>query len=59
MKANKYTVSILVEVLSLESVPGLLVEVERIMRNENKAGSLSKDDGDFVRWHTVYEPVEF
>ena len=59
MQANKYTVTVEVEVLSLDSVPGLLSEVARIMDGENRSGSLLKEDGDFVKWGAKSERVDF
>lgn len=59
MQATKYTVTIELEVLSLDVVPGLLMEVEGIMSNENRTGSLLKEDGDCVKWGTKSERVDF
>lgn len=59
MQATKFTVTIEVEVLSLDSVPGLLHEVAATMSGENRGGSLLKEDGDFVKWGTKSERVDF
>jgi len=59
MQANKFTVIIEVEVLSLEVVPALLNEVARIITDENRTGSLLKEDGDMVKWGTKSERVDF
>jgi len=59
MQADKFTVTIKVEVLSIDVVPGLLIEVAKIMEDENKAGYLSKEDGDSIKWETVSEKVNF
>lgn len=59
MQANKFTVTIEVEVLSLDSVPALLHEVIGVMRNENRTGSLLKEDGDYVKWGVKSERVDF
>lgn len=59
MQANKFTVTIEIEVLSLDSVPALVSEVATIMRNENRTGSVLKEDGDSVKWGTKSERVDF
>lgn len=59
MKATKYMVTIELEVLHLDTVPGLVIEVVEIMRNENSSGSLIKEDGDQIKWGTKGVPVEF
>lgn len=59
MQATKFTVTVEVEVLSLDVVPGLLNEVANIMLGENRSGSLLKEDGDFVKWGTKSERVDF
>jgi len=59
MQANKFTVTIQIEVLSLDVVPGMLQEVTEIISNENRTGSLLKEDGDFVKWGTKSERVDF
>jgi len=59
MQANKFTVTIEVEVLSLDVVPGLIAEVANIMRDENRSGSLLKEDGDCVKWSSKSERVDF
>ena len=59
MQATKFTVTIEVEVLSLDAVPALVQEVASIMAQENRTGSLLKEDGDFVKWGTKSERVDF
>lgn len=59
MQATKYTVIVEVEVLSLDAVPALLEEVASIMQRENQSGSLLKEDGDFIKWGTKGERVDF
>lgn len=59
MQATKYTVTVEVEVLSLDAVPALLGEVASIMQLENRSGSLLKEDGDFIKWGTKGERVDF
>jgi len=59
MKATKHTVTITVEVLSLDTVPGLLQECSEQMRKEYVNGELSADDGDKIKWEVKSVPVEF
>lgn len=59
MQATKYTVTIEIEVLSLDSVEALIYETANIMSNENRTGSLLKEDGDFVKWGVKSERVDF
>lgn len=59
MQATKFTVTVEIEVLSLDVVPGLLHEVAGIIINENRTGSLLKEDGDFVKWGTKSDRVDF
>ena len=59
MQATKFTVKIEIEVLSLDTVPGLIQEAVGIIQNENRAGSLAKEDGDFIKWGTKSERVDF
>jgi hypothetical protein len=59
MQANKFTVTVEVEVLSLDSVPGLLREVVNIIQQESRSGSLLKEDGDYIEWSTKSERVDF
>ena len=59
MQANKFTVTVEIEVLSLDVVPGLLEEVANTMANENRTGSLLKEDGDCAKWGTKSKRVDF
>lgn len=59
MQANKFTVTVEIEVLSLGVAPGLIMEVAQIMTDENRTGSLLKEDGDCVKWATKSERVDF
>lgn len=59
MKANKFTVSITVECLSMDSVPALIENVIRQIRDEKVSGSFDYSDGDLVSWDIFSEPVEF
>ena len=59
MKATKHTVSITVEVLSLDCVPSLVGEVGEMFVCENVGGSLIKDDGDSVTLSVISKEVKF
>lgn len=59
MQATKFKMTVEVEVLSLNAVPALLCEVASIIGNENRAGSLLKEDGDFCKWGASSERVDF
>ena len=59
MQATKYTVKIEIEVLSLDTVQGLLMEAQGIIGNENVKGLLLKNDGDTVKWETESKQVDF
>ena len=59
MKAVKSTVSIKVEVLSVDSVPSLLFHMIEQLKAEYITGELSADDGDSVSWSIVQTEVEF
>ena len=59
MKTEKVTMTILVEVLSVDVVPGLVHEALDIMRRETPEGQIIKDDGDMVTWCTDKKRVEF
>ena len=58
MKANKVTVKIEVETLSIDAVPAKLYEmITALIENENTSGCLNSDDGDVVKWSTVTKEV--
>lgn len=59
MQANKFTVTVEVEVLSLDVAPGLIMEVVGLLGEESRTGSLLKEDGDCVKWDTKSERVDF
>lgn len=59
MQATKFKMVVEVEVLSLDTVPELLMEVASIIRNENRAGSILKEDGDCCKWGASSERVDF
>ncbi len=59
MKATKYTVTIVIEVLSLDSVEGMLPLAAAQIGNEVTTGVLRHDDGDEIRWDYTSKAVEF
>jgi hypothetical protein len=59
VKATKTTMTIKVEVLSLDSIPALLMEVAERVRHEFPNGSLTACDGDQVAWTAEQKEVEF
>ena len=59
MKANKVTVTITMEALSIDCLRGLLAEVADQVGNDFESGKLSSNDGDVIRWKTERTAVEF
>lgn len=59
MKANKVTLTITVEVLSIDAAPSLLSKIIGEIDNEFINGHLVADDGDTVTWTTQFEQVSF
>ena len=58
MKANKFTITIQVEVLSPGSAPALFLQMADQFQQEFRTGSLTADDGDTITWNTVITPVK-
>jgi len=50
MKANKITMTLKVEVLSMDAIPALLGDVANEIRQETVSGTLTKEDGDTASW---------
>lgn len=59
MKANKVTVSIRIESLSIDVLRGMLAEVIEHVEREIENGSLRMSDGDQVEWSTERKEVQF
>ena len=59
MKANKLTVKIEVEVLSMDSVTAKVADAMEQFDKEQRVGELISEDGDSVKWQTVSKKVEF
>jgi len=54
---NKITVTLTVKIFSLDSAPSIIREAADIIARETEAGSLDKEDGDYVEWRTERERV--
>ena len=59
MKADKVTVVITMEALSIDCLAGLLSQVIEQVRCENESGELIASDGDLINWKTTRKLVEF
>lgn len=59
MKATKYTITITVEVLSMEAAPAIISQTANAIEGSMPEGSLTYDDGDAVSWKTESKNVEF
>jgi tRNA U34 2-thiouridine synthase MnmA/TrmU len=59
MKAEKVTVIITIEALSIDVAPSLLQKVIEEISAEYENGEVVANDGDTVKWGTKRKPVEF
>ncbi len=59
MKADKVTVTITVEALSIDCLAGLVGKACQQVADEFENGELTASDGDVVRWNTTRTSVEF
>ena len=59
MKAQKVTVTIVIEGLSIDIVRGQLCEAATAIERGLVSGELVADDGDVVKWNTKTEDVKF
>jgi len=59
MKANKYSITINVQVLSNDSAAYLIEKAKEFIDNECPDGHLQMDDGYKVSWHTEITKVNF
>lgn len=59
MKAEKVTLTIKMEALSLDAARGLVFKAIDQVEKEFPNGELQADDGDFVSWNVEREPIEF
>ena len=59
MKTQKITVTVKIEVLSVDAVRARLAEVAELIDQEQISGNLRQEDGDESTWETSFEEVEF
>ena len=59
MDATKFTVLVKIEVLSMDSVPSLLIKASERIGDECPKGQLSFEDGDCVEWEAEAKTVKF
>ncbi len=59
MKAQKVTVTIVVETLSIDSVRSVLAQAGEQIHLEVAEGRLRMEDGDQVEWETTFTDVDF
>lgn len=59
MKADKVTVTIKMESLSIDVLRGMLEQVIANVDNEVESGKLAMQDGDVIEWETKRARVEF
>jgi len=57
MKATKYTVTIKIEVLSLNVIPSITSQAIEQIRSEFVSGQLQANDGDTITWKTEQQQV--
>ena len=57
MNATKYTMTIVVEVLSIDSIPALINRVSAAVMSEALEGTLTMNDGDSVSWSVESKPI--
>ena len=58
MKAQKVTVEIKIESLSIDVIEQLLLQMIQLVDKEVESGELSYADGDTITWETKRENVE-
>jgi hypothetical protein len=58
MKATKYTTTIVIETLSLDSTEGFIMEAYEKLKDHRVVEDIA-DDGDYFRMETTKEEVEF
>jgi len=59
MQANKITFTIEIITLSIDSVPAILVELAKNIKEENTHGLIRKLDGNQIKWSHELEKVIF
>ncbi len=59
MKAEKVTVTIEMESLSIDTLSAMLCSVMEQVEKEAENGELKMQDGDCIKWKTTRKAVEF
>ena len=59
MKATKFTVTITMEALSMDTIRALAADAILRIEEENHNGKLVASDGDSVEWETIANDVDF
>ena len=59
MEAQKVTVTITIEALSIDTLSALLMEVKQRVDDEFENGKLVASDGDTIEWKVERKDVEF
>jgi hypothetical protein len=59
MQATKFTVTITIEVLSMDAITNLLLKSCDQIKREVPDGQLCFDDGDSIMWNTISTKVAF
>ena len=59
MNGIKYTLTVTIEVLSVDTMRSMLHSVVDHIDNEYHSGSLTADDGDTVTWDITSSKVSF
>lgn len=59
MKATKFRVTVEIEVLSTDTIDGMLERVQERLAYGIHTGENIADDGDYLRWETTETKVEF
>ena len=59
MKANKVTVKLTIEVLSIDAISGLAWKALKQIEEEFENGELIANDGDAIYWETKRTEVTF
>lgn len=57
MQGTKFTVTVQIEVLSMDVVPTQLEKLIRLLDNEHQNGYLINADGDSMYWYTEAKGV--
>jgi len=59
MTTQKVTMTIKIEVLSVDSISNLLLALADAIEKERISGAIYYEDGDKITWVTNFTPVSF